>query len=120
MPQSLVSLHVHMIFGTKNREPTLTEVVHPRLFEYIGGSLREQACRLTAAGGMPDHVHLLVSVNKVLSVSDTVRAIKANSSRWIRETFTFLRAFAWQAGYGAFSVSFSNLPKVVHYLENQA
>jgi len=90
-----------------------------RLYEYIGGTIRAKGGSLVAAGGMPDHIHLSVSMGKQMSVSDAVRDIKSNSSRWIHETIADLRGFAWQAGYGAFSVSRSSLDDVKRYIASQ-
>src|SRR5688500_12474041 len=112
MPQSLASLNVHIIFSTKNRSQFIAADLQPRLYEYISGVLRSLNCKLVMAGGMPDHVHLLVSIARDVSVSDLVRAIKANSSRWVHETAPKLAEFAWQSGYGAFSVSQSNVDDV--------
>ena len=120
MPQSFASLHVHIIFSTKNRQPSITDDLQPRLYEYLGGIVRAGGGRLLAAGGMPDHVHLLVSSSKQVALADAVRTIKSNTSKWIHETFPTQHDFAWQAGYGAFSVSFSNLDAVKRYIANQA
>src|SRR5581483_7183988 len=120
MPQSYFSVNLHLIFSTKHRDPLITADLQPRLFEYVGGILREQSSVLLAAGGMPDHVHLLVSLGKEISVAELLRLVKANSSKWVHDTYPSLRHFAWQSGYGAFSVSFSNLPVVKRYLANQA
>lgn len=120
MPQSLACLHCHIIFSTKDRAPFLGPDLLPRLFAYQGGVLREKGSALIAAGGMPDHVHLLVSLSRETSVAEVVRLVKANSSKWIHETFPDLPTFAWQAGYGAFAVSFSNIESVSRYLANQA
>lgn len=119
MPQSFVSIYVHIIFSTKNREPWLTAEYLPRVLEYIGGTVRVDRTVLLAAGGMPDHIHLLVSFGKQTDAADLVRLIKANSSKWIHETFPGLQSFAWQAGYAAFSVSQSNRDAVKKYIENQ-
>ena len=91
-----------------------------RLRAYIGGILDENDSRLIAAGGMPDHIHLLASINKELSISAALRLIKSNSSKWVHETFPDHREFGWQAGYGAFAVSFSQLDTVKKYIANQA
>jgi REP element-mobilizing transposase RayT len=120
VPQSFASLHVHVIFSTKNRVPDLRPDLRPRLFEYIGGVLRAKKCCLVAAGGMPDHVHLLVSLSRELSMAAAVGTVKSNSSGWVHETFPDLRQFAWQTGYGAFAVSYSNLGRVKNYLARQA
>ncbi len=119
MPQSFGSLYFHLIFSTKNRVPSISDTIQPRLFEYLGGILRNQKGRLVAAGGIEDHVHLLVSLSRQACISDTLRDLKSNSSGWIHETFPTQRSFAWQSGYGAFSVSFSALDSVRKYLENQ-
>jgi putative transposase len=92
----------------------------PRLYQYIGGTLRAKGNVLLAAGGMPDHIHLMVSLGRQTTIADIVRDIKANSSRWIHETFDSLRGFAWQIGYAAFSVSQSNLNEVTQYIANQS
>ena len=98
MPQSFVCLHVHLDFSTKDRDPVITEEFAPRLYDYIGGIIRNHDGVLIAAGGMPDHVHFLISLGKTISLSDLVRAIKSNSSKWIHETFPERREFAWKNG----------------------
>jgi putative transposase len=120
MPQSFASLHCHLIFSTKNRVPLITADIQPRLYGYWGGICQEQGNRLIAAGGLPDHVHLLVSLSRDASVAEVVRDLKANSSKWIHETFPASRDFAWQTGYAAFAVSFSNIAQVQKYLARQA
>ena len=120
MPQSFGSLYFHLVFSTKNRQPLIDAELQTRLYEYIGGILRAEKSVLLAAGGMPDHVHLLVSLSRELSIAEAVRLVKANSSKWIHATFAERQQFTWQAGYGAFSVSFSNLPDVKNYLARQA
>jgi putative transposase len=118
MPQSLASLHCHIVFSTKGRRPLIPSDFQPRLFEYIGGIARNQSSCLIAAGGMPDHIQLLISLGRTVAIADIVRAIKSNSSSWIH-TDIGDRDFDWQDGYGAFAVSFSNIEKVKHYLANQ-
>ena len=120
MPQSFACLHYHLIFSTKNRAPLLGGDLPDRLFAYVGGILRDENGALVAAGGMPDHVHLLVSLGRESSVSDVLRQIKGSSSRWIRETIPGLHGFAWQAGYAAFSVSYSHIERVRQYIATQA
>jgi len=120
MPQSFASLHVHVVFSTSNRAPLIDAELGPRLHDYIGGIVRARGSALVAAGGMPDHVHLLCSLGREISVAEALRDIKANSSKWIHETFPNQRRFAWQAGYGAFAVSYSNVPTVKRYITRQA
>jgi REP element-mobilizing transposase RayT len=112
-------LHYHLIFSTKHRAPLITADLQARLYTYIGGILGAHNGSLLAAGGMPDHVHLLARLSKEMSVSEALRLIKANSSKWVHETFPEHQAFAWQAGYAAFSVSYSSLPSVKGYLATQ-
>lgn len=119
MPQSFGSLHCHVVFSTKHREAWIKPDIQPRLFEYMGGILRNQSSPLVAAGGMPDHVHLLVSLARTLAVADAIRLVKANSSNWLHEAIG-LKGFHWQNGYGAFAVSYSNIEQVKIYLANQA
>jgi len=119
MPQSFACLHVHIVFSTKSRVPLIAGDVAPRLYDYIGGIDRARASVLVAAGGMPDHVHLLCSLGREITVAEALREIKANSSKWIHETFSNQRGFAWQSGYGAFAVSYSNVPNVKRYIAEQ-
>ncbi len=118
MPQSFGSLHCHIVFSTKHRLPQIKPEFQGRLFEYIGGILRNHSSPLIAAGGVPDHVHLLVSLGRTMSVADAVRVIKSNSSAWVHDELK-LRDFQWQVGYGAFAVSYSNIDPVKLYLANQ-
>jgi REP-associated tyrosine transposase len=119
MPQSFASLHCHIVFSTKHRQPHVTPDLQPRLFEYIGGILRNHSGTLIAAGGVPDHVHLLASLGRTLSVAEAVRLIKSNSSAWLHDELK-MPDFQWQTGYGAFAVSYSNLDSVKAYLANQS
>ena len=120
MPQSFSCLHYHLIFSTKERAPLLVGELPSRLYAYIGGVLRNERGTLVAAGGMPDHAALLVSLSRESSLSDVVRQIKSSSSRWIHETIPDLRRFAWQAGYAAFAVSYSHIETVKRYIATQA
>ncbi|MBI1247718.1 IS200/IS605 family transposase [bacterium] len=119
MPQSFASLYVHLIFSTKNRESWIADDWSMRLYEYISGTLRNKGCHLIIGGGMTDHIHLLVSMSRDVSLVDLVRDIKANASRWVHDSIVGCSSFAWQAGYAAFSVSQSAIPDVRAYIENQ-
>jgi REP element-mobilizing transposase RayT len=107
------------VFSTKNRQPWIESAMVDRLYGYLGGILRAEKCTLIVAGGMSDHVHLLVSLGKYRGLADLLRVVKANSSRWIHETFPNMAHFAWQAGYGAFAVSHSNVGAVKRYIAGQ-
>jgi putative transposase len=117
--QSFARINIHVVFSTKHRQPLILPEWEDRLYGVIGGTLRTVKSALLCAGGVEDHVHLLVSLARDLSVSDAVRNIKTDSSRWIHETISGLHAFHWQHGYAAFSVSHSQIDAVKAYLANQ-
>jgi REP element-mobilizing transposase RayT len=119
MPQSFAALHAHLIFSTKQRERHLTLDVVERLYPYFGGIAGNLGCTVKVAGGVEDHVHLLVSLGREVAVSTLVRDLKANSSSWLKNEFPHLAMFAWQNGYGAFSVGRSGLDRVAAYIRNQ-
>ena len=118
MPRSYISLNYHLVFGTKRRFPMIREEVESDLYSYIGGTLRHLEGKLLAAGGTPDHIHLLVSLSQKHALMDVVRIIKANSSRWLHGSVGQL-GFRWQNGYGAFSVSKSGIEPVTRYIARQ-
>lgn len=91
----------------------------PRLFSYIGGCAKEQGVKAIAVGGMPDHIHMLVSMPATITVSEFVKNVKVWSSKWLKTLGDAYRGFAWQDGYGAFSVSHSVVPKTINYIANQ-
>ena len=119
MGHSYTALYYHVIFSTKDRVPQITGELRTRLCDYIGGIVKSEGGALLAAGGMPDHVHLLVILHASECVADMLRLIKTNSSKWIHETWPDRREFAWQPGYAAFTVSRSSLDKVQAYIEGQ-
>lgn len=119
MPQSFAAMYVHVVFSTKNRAPLIKPDWSERLYEYIGGIVGNRGGKLLAAGGMPDHVHLLISLGRQWSIADLLRDVKAGSSKWVHDNFPQDHAFAWQTGYGAFSVSASNLDAVKNYIADQ-
>ena len=119
MAGKYLSLLVHFTWSTAGREPWLDVNTRDDLYSYIGGVMRNKKAKLLSAGGMFDHIHLYASMPSTISIADFVNAVKANSSRWIHESFARLRKFAWQEGYGAFSVSKSEEGKVVRYILNQ-
>lgn len=110
---------MHCIFSTKDRRPIITNALHERLFPYLGGIARANKMILLAVGGIEDHIHLLISLPRTLSISKAMQLIKGGSSKWIHDTFPEHRSFEWQEGYGAFSVSTSNKAKVIAYINNQ-
>ena len=113
------SLH-HCVFSTKERRPLITPELHLRLFQYVGGIARENKIKLLAAGGVDDHVHLLISMPSTISISKAMQLIKGGSSKWIHETFVEHRLFEWQEGYGAFSIGVGDIERTKNYISNQA
>ena len=119
MAGKYLSLLVHFTWSTAGREPWLETGMRDDLYSYIGGIMNNKNAKLLSAGGMFDHIHLYASMPSTISIADFVNAVKSNSSRWIHESYARLRKFAWQEGYGAFSVSKSEESKVVRYILNQ-
>ena len=119
MGSTLTNILLHIIFSTKDRDPLITSKHKARLHAYIGGIIvREKAVPIDI-GGVEDHIHIAVRIKPNDSVSDLVRTIKANSSKWINDSHLSKTYFAWQGGYAAFSVSESQIYKVKDYINNQ-
>ncbi len=119
MAGTFTSLNYHIVFSTKDRFPFINPNLQSRLYEYIGGIIRSENTVLLEIGGIADHVHLLLRSRPTPSLSDQLRIIKSKSSRWVHDHFPALEKFAWQDGYGAFTVSMSNLGRVSAYIRNQ-
>jgi len=119
MAGKYLSLLVHFTWSTEKRYPWLEKPMRDDLYSIIGGIMRNKKAKLIAAGGVSDHIHLYASMPSTISIGDFVNAVKSNSSRWIHETYLRLRNFAWQEGYGAFSVSKSEEMQVVRHVLNQ-
>ena len=117
---SFTSCLVHCVWSTKNREPCLTLDLRERLWPYLGGIAKQNQMKTLAIGGASDHVHMLLSLPAILSVAKAMQLLKGNSSKWIRETFPKMHLFAWQEGYGTFSVGVSGVDRTVSYIRNQA
>jgi REP element-mobilizing transposase RayT len=120
MAHTYTSLLIHVIFSTSGRTPLLTDAIRPDVHAYLGGILRELDAIPIAIGGTADHVHLLTRLPANLALADCLRIVKTNSSRWVKERWPQRRKFAWQGGYGAFSVSESRRAAVIQYIRDQA
>ena len=116
---SFNSCLIHCVWSTKNRASFLDSDLRDRLWPYFGGIARENKMKTLAVGGVADHVHLLISLPGALSVAKAIQLLKGNSSKWIHETFPRLAGFAWQEGYGAFSIGVSGVEATVAYIRNQ-
>ncbi len=117
---TFTNLLFHIIYSTKYRKPTIRPDWQDDLYGYIGGIVRGQQGTLLKIGGVEDHVHLLAKLSPTVAISDVLRKIKSNSSKWINERPDVSRKFEWQSGYAAFSVSESQMPSVSEYIANQA
>ena len=120
MPQSLANVVIHTIFSTKNREPWLRDSgLCGEMSAFLGGAAKTLDCQPIKIGGHMDHVHLLTAHSRTITIADFVKETKRASSNWAKERDASLAEFHWQAGYGAFSVSASNVERVVRYIANQ-
>ncbi len=119
MAGKYLSIQVHFIWSTAGREQWIGDNWHEPLNAYIGGIMRNKNARLLSAGGTHDHIHLYASLPSTITIADFVSTVKSNSSRWVHETFPNRKGFAWQEGYGAFSVSKSEEKRVMEYILEQ-
>lgn len=119
MANTYTSLNYHVVFSTKNREPWLESQILERLWPYLGGIARDNGMKALEVGGVADHVHLLISIPASMALSKAVQLVKGGSSHWLKDTFPKLAGFSWQDGYGAFTVSQSQLSIIQTYIRNQ-
>jgi len=119
MANTYTSLHYHIVFSTKNREPWIVRDIEERIWAYIGGIARTHKMTALQIGGVDDHIHALMTAPAIIAPAQIAQYLKGDSSKWIHDQFRNLRGFSWQDGYGAFTVSKSNLPEVVRYIQNQ-
>jgi REP element-mobilizing transposase RayT len=119
MAQSLAKNYIHLVFSTQDRRPFLTHATRPDLFAYITNLMKNMNCAVFQVGGVEDHIHVLFSLDKNIALSKFVNDLKTNSSKWLKTKSDNLIDFAWQRGYGAFSVSQSDLESVKEYIQNQ-
>ncbi len=110
---------MHCIFSTKERRRLITRDLKERLCPYIGGISRENKIKAIAVDGTEDHVHILLSLPSTISIAKAIQLIKGGSSKWLHETFRSHRDFAWQEGYGAFSISVSHVAQTIAYIQAQ-
>ena len=116
MPQSFVSGNIHIVFSTRDRQPTIPQEVRNELHAYLGGAANKIGCNPILVGGTEDHVHMLVRQSRTVTIADLVRGVKANSSAWMKQ---HVPHFAWQEGYGAFAFTEKDLPRLLKYVQNQ-
>ena len=116
---SFHSCLMHCVFSIKDRAPMLTAEIRARLWPYLGAIARENGMKALAVGGVGDRVHLVLSLPATLAVAKAVQLLKANSSKWLHETFPAMANVSWQEGYGAFSIGPADIDRTVAYIRNQ-
>ena len=116
---SYVSSYFHCVFSTKERRPLIAPSLQERLWPFLGGIARQNKMKAIEIGGVPDHVHVLLSLPSTLAIAKALQLIKGGSSKWVHDTFREHWRFGWQVKYGAFSVSVSQLDKTIQYIRNQ-
>ena len=119
MSRTFTNLLTHVVFSTKDREAFIVAEFKEELYAYLGGLTRELKGKAYGINGTTDHVHMLISLPPIVSTSDALRFLKSNSSGWVHDKWPRRRSFAWQLGYGAFSVSKSNVPGMLKYIAEQ-
>ena len=119
MPQSLSFLLIHLVFSTKDRSPALCTAIRPGLYAYLSTVARNAECECYRVGGAADHVHLAIRLSRTISVAKLVEELKISSSKWLKTQAPELAGFAWQRGYGAFSVGPADLEALRHYIDTQ-
>jgi len=119
MGHTYSNILVHIVFSTKERLQLITSDIRSDLHSYMGGIAKEIQATPLQIGGVKDHVHLLLKISHASSVAELVRTIKTNSSRWLHEKSRAYSLFAWQEGYGVFSVSESKASAVISYIAGQ-
>ncbi|QOG02022.1 IS200/IS605 family transposase [Flavobacterium sp. MDT1-60] len=119
MANTYTQIHIHFVFAVKFRQAIIGNEWKEELYKYIGGIIKNNNHKLLAINGVSDHVHILIGVRPVQSISDLMKNIKQDSSKWINASKFLKNHFEWQEGYGAFSYSKSQLNAVVNYIQSQ-
>ena len=119
MANTYTQIYLHIVFSVKGRENLIKKKWKEELYKYICGIVNGKEQKVYAIGGVGDHIHILVSIKPNIALSDLIRDIKANSSKWINEKGFVLGKFQWQEGFGAFSYAQSQLDAVIAYINNQ-
>jgi putative transposase len=120
MSHSFAAVWLHIVFATKNRLPFLHDSIRPELHAYVATVLKHLDCPALLINSVDDHLHALARLSRRVSIEKVLEAMKANSSRWLKTKGEALRHFQWQGGYGAFSVSPSQVETVRRYIARQA
>ena len=119
MPQSLANIYIHLIFSTKNRHPFLPDSTRPNLHAYFATVGKTIDCPIILVNSVEDHVHILHRLSRTTTIAKAVEEFKKSTSKWLKSQSPDLAKFSWQSGYGAFSLSESQLDSVTTYIQNQ-
>lgn len=119
MANTFTQIYLHVVFAVKGRKSLIQNRWRSELYKYICGIVNGNHQKVYAIGGVEDHLHILISIKPTIALSDLVRDIKANSSKWINEKQYIIGKFQWQEGFGAFSIAHSRLDNVISYINNQ-
>jgi REP element-mobilizing transposase RayT len=119
MPQSLAKVYLHTVFSTKYRQPLILPEVEESLYNYIGGIIKSMGGYPLIINGVSDHIHILSTLPRTVTIAKYLEEIKKNSSKWIKTQGPDFKSFAWQNGYGTFSVNSLGVGVVTNYIRNQ-
>ncbi len=119
MANTYTQIHIQVVFAVKNRNALIHDNWKVELYKYMTAIIQNESHKVLAINGMPDHVHVLFGMRPVQSLSDLMKKLKGESSKWINQKGFCKHRFHWQEGYGAFSYSKSQLPAVIKYIRNQ-
>jgi len=119
MANTYTQIHIQAVFAVQNRQSLICDEWKDDLYKYITAIIQNNDHKLLQINGMPDHIHILLGMRPVQSLSDLMKQVKQDSSKWINQNRLVKGKFSWQEGYGAFSYSKSQLPRVIKYIQNQ-
>lgn len=119
MANTYTQIHIQAVFAVQNRQSLIRKVWKDELYKYITGIIQNHDHKVLQINGMPDHVHILFGMRPTQSISDLMKQVKQDSSKWINDRRLTKGRFSWQAGYGAFSYSKDQLPHLISYIKNQ-
>ncbi|WP_179018848.1 IS200/IS605 family transposase [Winogradskyella forsetii] len=119
MPNTYTQIHIQVVFAVQNRQSLINEGWKSELNKYITGIIQNNNHKVLQINGMPDHIHILFGMRPTQALSDLMKMVKHDSSKWINDKRLVQGKFSWQSGYGAFSYSKSDVPRIINYIKNQ-
>ncbi|MEO6347593.1 MAG: IS200/IS605 family transposase [Aquaticitalea sp.] len=119
MTNTYTEMHIQVVFAVQNRQSLISATWKDELYKYMTGIIQNHDHKVLQINGMPDHIHILIGMRPTQSLSDLMKQVKQDSSKWINQKGFVNGKFTWQAGYGAFSYSKNDVPKVINYIKNQ-